>query len=350
VSTSGGRGAASPKVEQAAAAITKSQEQAYRDALDDLARSPAIRQRLERNARKVRRAAPAVRAVSFNEFLAMQIAPRVKILTPWLEAQGIYMGHSPRGVGKTFMGLYIGYAVASGGSLFSWTAPEPRGVLYLDGEMPACVLQERLALIARSSDFEPRAPLRIITPDLQDMVLPDLATPEGQQAIDAHIDADIGLVILDNLSCLVRSGEENAAESWQPLQTWMLDLRKRGRSVLFFHHSGKAGLQRGTSRREDVLDAVLALKRPALYSPEDGCVFELHFEKARGLYGDALKPFEAKLEQIADGHLAWTTRTLEKRIREQVIELLDGGMKQADIARSLGINRSTVSRYAKENS
>ena len=66
-------------------------------------------------------------------------------------------------------------------------------------------------------------------------------------------------MILDNLSALCVSGKENEGESWLPVQRWALRLRQRGISVLFVHHAGKGGAQRGTSRREDLLDVVINL-------------------------------------------------------------------------------------------
>jgi hypothetical protein len=78
---------------------------------------------------------------------------------------------------------------------------------------------------------------------------------------------DFDLIVLDNLSTLVRSGRENESESWLPVQEWALQLRKRGKSILFVHHAGKTGQQRGTSKKEDVLDTVISLKRPKDYSP-----------------------------------------------------------------------------------
>ncbi len=289
-----------------------------------------------------------VRSVPLDKFLGLEFPPRPKIVDPWLDAQGLYMLHSRRGTGKTMLGLYLAYATASGGSLFSWTIPEPRGVLYVDGEMPAVVLQERLACIASSVDYECQAPLQIITPDLQELGIPDLTQTEGQNAINEHIDDSIALVMLDNLSALCRTGEENSAESWQPMQTWALDLRKHGKSVLFMHHSGKSGLQRGTSRREDVLDAVIKLRQPSNYSQQDGCVFELHFEKARGLHGEAVAPFEARLTETLDGRWMWATRSLEDSTRECALQMLDDGMRQSEVAHELGIHRSTVCRYAKD--
>ena len=110
------------------------------------------------------------------------------------------------------------------------------------------------------------------------MGLPDLASDEGQAAIEAAL-GDAKLVVLDNLSSLVRSGRENEADTWQPVQDFLLRLRRKGVSVLLIHHAGKGGQQRGTSRREDVLDTVISLRRPADYQPSEGARFEVHIEK-----------------------------------------------------------------------
>ena len=298
--------------------------------------------------RQAAREAGQLRAIDLSEFLEMELPARENVLAPWLPSQGLAMIHAPRGVGKTFLAISIAYAVASGGTFLKWTAPTPRGVLFIDGEMPQVVMQDRFAAVATSVDYEQQVPLRIITPDQQNYAMPDLATPEGQEAVNAHITDDISLLIADNLSSLIRSGKENEAESWEPVQTWALGLRKLGKSVLLIHHSGKAGQQRGTSRREDVLDTVIALKRPAGYNPQDGAVFEVHCEKARGIYGQDTTPFEAKLTTDHNGHQVWTTRTLEDTKRQRVFELLDAGMSQADMARELGVNRSTISRLVKK--
>jgi len=163
--------------------------------------------------------------------------------------------------------------------------------------------------------------------------------------INNHISDDIKLVIVDNLSCLVRSGKENEGETWQPVQSWALGLRKRGVSVVFLHHTGKGGLQRGTSRREDVLDTVIHLKRPSEYSPKDGAVFEVHFEKARGIFGEEAEPFEAALIQDENGLFLWTTRSLEVSTYGKVIRLAKEGLNQKEIAEELKINKSNVSRH-----
>jgi hypothetical protein len=289
-----------------------------------------------------------IAVVDAATFLQMQLPERELLLSPWLPAQGLAMVYAPRGIGKTFFALNVAYAVASGGGFLGWKASAARRVLYLDGEMPANVMQERLADIVRQHTAEaPPDNFQIVTPDLQPLsATPNLSSVEGQSQIDPLL-ADVALVVIDNISTLCRGGVENDAESWLPVQNWALRLRSRGISVLFVHHAGKGGNQRGTSKREDVLDTVINLKRPADYSPEDGAKFEVHFEKARGFTGTDAEPIEASIAQSLGDGLTWCWRPLEDSTFDRVIELHREGLQQVDIARELEVNRSTVSRHLK---
>src|SRR6516165_8627288 len=80
---------------------------------------------------------PRLRTLTAAEFLALDLPPRELIVDPWMPTQGLAMIHSARGIGKTHLALGIAYAVATGSMLLGWTVPEPRRVIYLDGEMPA---------------------------------------------------------------------------------------------------------------------------------------------------------------------------------------------------------------------
>ena len=86
---------------------------------------------------------PTVHAVTIEDLLALEIPPREYILEPILREKDVAMAHAKRGVGKTQFLLNVGVAVASGGTYLTWTAPRPRPVLYIDGEMPARTMQER---------------------------------------------------------------------------------------------------------------------------------------------------------------------------------------------------------------
>jgi putative DNA primase/helicase len=112
------------------------------------------------------------------------------------------------------------------------------------------------------------------------------------------------------------------------------------------HHAGKNGEQRGTSRREDVLDTSISLRNPGDYLKTQGARFEVHLEKRRGIHGDAAKPFEALLE-TRDGACMWTMREIEDVNLARVTALLDDGLSLRDIAEETGITKSTVHNIKK---
>ncbi len=290
--------------------------------------------------------AQKIRPITIYDFLKREFPPRQNILDPWLPGQGLVMVYAYRGVGKTYFALGVGYAAICGGQFLTWTAPQPSGVLYIDGEMPGPVMQERLSMIVANSELEPRAPFMLLTPDLQPEGMPRLDTTEGQATVESILTPEIKFIIVDNISTLT-SARENEADGWTPIQAWALRQRAKGRAVMFIHHSGKTGTQRGTSRREDVLDTVLSLKRPIDYEPSMGAVFEIHFEKARGLYGDDVSPIEARLSTDDNNNMAWLTRPVEACNYDRVVELLKAGLTQKEVAQELNLNKSTVSRHAK---
>ncbi|MDP3028606.1 MAG: AAA family ATPase [Deltaproteobacteria bacterium] len=295
------------------------------------------------------RTSPQLKVVTIHELLQTNLPERESLLHPIILTQSISMIHSWRGLGKTHVGLGIAYAVSSGGKFLKWEVPEPRGVLYIDGEMPASALQKRLAEIVEASDTEP-APdyFRIITPDLQESgAMPDLSTPEGQTAVDAMLTPQTALIIVDNISCLCRTGRENEAESWVSVQGWALRQRAAGRSIIFIHHSGKSGEQRGASKREDILDLVLKLKRPVDYEQSQGARFEVVVEKGRHLLGPDAESFEAQLSTNAAGLQQWLFRDLAQATYSRVIALAGDGLTQKEIADELGINKSNVCRHWK---
>jgi putative DNA primase/helicase len=296
----------------------------------------------------MREVLPRLRPLTAAEFLMLDLPPRSLILDPWLPTQGLAMIHSARGVGKTHLALGIAYAVATGGGLLGWNAPEPRRVIYLDGEMPAATMQKRMAAIIAGSNGNPPSDdyLRLLSADITEGGLPDLSLAEGQAEVDAAI-GQAELVIVDNISTLVRSGRENEAEGWLPVQGWALGHRRAGRSVLFIHHAGKGGLQRGTSRREDVLDTVIGLRRPTDYSADQGARFEIVVEKGRGIHGDDARPIEARYEE-RDNAAIWTRTEIADADVTRVADALNGGLSIREVADELGMHKSKVERLKKK--
>lgn len=284
----------------------------------------------------------SLRVVSLDELLDLTLPERKMLLSPFLPRQGLVLLVAKRGVGKTHVALGIAYAVASGGTFLNWAAPDAKKVLYVDGEMPAVLMQERFHMITTMNTKHP-APdfLKLLTPDLQDRVMPNFSCQDGRDEIEPLLE-EADLIIIDNISCLFRSGSENESESWQEAQEWALDLRRRGKSVLFVHHAGKNGTQRGTSKREDILDTVIMLKHSDDYKPEEGARFEISFDKARHFSGDDARSFQAQLK-TENGITGWKISDAPEEEEIQLIATMRNEKKTIkEITRETGLSKSQV--------
>ncbi len=291
-------------------------------------------------------ALPAATLVAADTLARADLPPPQRLLDPLLTSRTLTLLHGPRGLGKTFVALSIAWAVASGGPFLGWRAPEPRRVLYIDGEMPIYDMGQRLKLFGP----EPPPLLEFLMADLNEK-LPDLGEPEGLTWLVKHALLSTGegetprlrpkLLVLDNLASLV-GRRSNDPDRWTALQDFLVGLRRRGVSVLVVHHTNKRGGQRGTSRREDVLDLVLALRRPPDYRPSDGCHFDLYVEKARGLQGGDTEPVRARLITPPDGPAHWQWQSLEQHELARAADHFRQGHSADTVAELLGVSRSTA--------
>jgi hypothetical protein len=292
----------------------------------------------------------AIVAVDVADFVKVEIPEREYVLSPWLPEKGIAMLGAERGVGKTHVALSIAHAVATGGTLFDWQAPKPRGVLLIDGEMPMETMQDRLKAIIAGTGVSPESGFfKLITPDFQESGMPDLSTPEGQASIEPHLE-NVGLVVADNISTLCRTGEENAAEGWLPSQDWSLSLRRRGISLVWVHHTGRNGNMRGTSKREDILDTVILLEKPTGYKPEEGARFKVTYLKNRGFMGDDASSFETQYS-VDDGKANWVCRPTNYDMEvAQIAELVNNnpGISLRKIEDEIGFGKNKAGRLRNE--
>jgi AAA domain/DnaB-like helicase N terminal domain len=286
--------------------------------------------------------------VDLSELCAMDLPARTFVLEPILPVKSIAMVYSWRGGGKTYFMLYLSYAISVGKlKVFNWKIPEARPVLYVDGEMDSTELQERAQkiVIGNASHVPDPGMMRFITPDLEEHT-PEILTADGRRRIEDQLRGG-ELLVLDNLSSLVPSGEERETEEWAIVQEWLLKLRRCGYTTVFCHHAGKGGGQRGTSNREDLLNLVINLRRPPDYSPEDGLRAEVHCEKARGQVGLAVQPFEVRLDEDDRRHLVWTTKPLKEQLERRAAGMFTAGDKNREVSEVLNLTRWQVHRLRK---
>ena len=283
--------------------------------------------------------------IEFPALLALTI-PERKCHVPWLPEGGIVMAYGPRGIGKTFFTLGLATALTTGKDFLRWPVTAPVGVLYVDGEMSLHELRTRTTALMGNP---PKALLHFLSGERvyheleRDLVLTGEAMRNAVVTfLTAH--PDIRVVILDNVSCLFPGINEDKKQAWEPISAWLVRLRHRGLATVLVHHGGKSGEQRGTSGREDALDAVIQLSRTAGYEAQEGCHFELRFTKARSVKGEDVSPLDVKITE-AGGALQWTFKALEESKLDQAKRLFDEGVTSPTaLAEELGVTTGYASK------
>jgi hypothetical protein len=267
---------------------------------------------------------PEIIVEDMYEIADLEIPERELVIDPWLKERQLGLVFAKRGVGKTYFCLSVACAVATGTDLFGWEIPKARRVLYIDGEMDLADLRLRIAgiLAGRNAQLE-EGKLSILSRDRMMMLgkrLNYLTESTVREAVLNAIPEGTELVVLDNLSCLV-GGEENDSQAWDAVQDFILALRFRGIAVVMVHHAAKGGQQRGTSRREDVLDFSIKLESPHDTEEDDpGGRFKVVWSKRRGFSGKDAPSFEARLDVQEDGTVVWTQAEADATQTDRVIE------------------------------
>jgi putative DNA primase/helicase len=218
--------------------------------------------------------------------------------------------------------LGIAHAAATGGSFLGWHAPRPHRVLYLDGYTAPAEMKRRLMLFGPPPDS-----LQFSLAAYDTAPVRDLTELESQARLMAGWRRP-ELVVLDDLTSL--AGPHGAAERWNALQRFLLLQRRLERAVLLVHEVAVLG---------DVLDVVLAARRPAEWQASNGARVEIHVEKARGLDGEMFAPIEAALR---DGSWHWHYTQPPQFMNG--VALLESGLSAEAMGRVLHVSRATAFR------
>jgi RecA-family ATPase len=196
--------------------------------------------------------------VTSSELHDLELIPRKNLLGDWFCEGDLGFIFAFRGVGKTWLALAIAQALSTGGKLGDWQALAPVKVLYVDGEMPPDLMRARCEGLRASN-----ANLEFLNHEIlfgRTGKTLNITSREVQQAITGRcVNTLAKILILDNLSTIASGMKENEADSWELVNNWLLDLRRRKIAVVIVHHAGRSGEMRGTSKREDNVFWIIAL-------------------------------------------------------------------------------------------
>ena len=289
---------------------------------------------------------------TLGEFLDQPVVEPDPLLAPWLKAGDQWMVHAKAGIGKTFFSLNVAWAVACGGKYLGWKAPEARKVLYVDGEMDRYDMFSRMQGIVGAARRDKAGDVEAgllnfqgfqATYQDQGNTFPDLATHEGLEILQEHAEG-MALVVIDNLSTTMRTGDENESAYWMNMQDTLVELRKQGTAVLLVHHSNKSGDQRGTSMRDVILNGKINLDTfKYLEDTKEGAQFVIKWEKARGLKGSQTKSVFTFLSEDKDGLPVWGT-VYEPERAADFVELVKSKQyrTQVEIGEVMGVGKTRV--------
>lgn len=267
-----------------------------------------------------------------TELINREIPAREVLLkqgeTPVLYEASLNQIFATRGLGKTNLALGLAGSLARGKAILRYTPAKACNVLYVDGEMPLVQLQERIRVfVGDVPNFR-----YVNAEDLPGCRIPSLSVKDGKgqtailEAVETH---EIQVLIFDSLATLFRF-ETNDEWSWIELEDFFKLLRQKYRlCVITLHHAGKAGLQRGHSRGDDLLDVSIKLEKFPEWEPGDGLVFQLKYEKVR--HGGYLESFDAALTEGK-----WEVNP-ERASTEEVKEMLNKGKGRPAIAKATGV-------------
>ena len=272
------------------------------------------------------------------------IPPRDKLLGDWLREGDLGFIYGERGIGKTWLVCAIAASVSAGHDLDSWGNHGSFPVLYIDGEMPLDLTRDRLKGLSPGNTH-----LSVLHHEVlynQAELAINVAASSVQRVItELCVIGKFKLLVLDNLSCLASGMKENDADEWEKLLMWLLELRRRRIAVIIVHHSGRSGLMRGTTKREDSAAWVIKVDQ-SNDDPEDSTAkFSSAFDKKPRSITQAewIRSWIFKTE-----HNQSVSFSCEEKSNEgKVLELIQNGLGSAtDIALELGLTKGTISKLA----
>lgn len=195
------------------------------------------------------------------------------IAEPVIAAKRSHAIFAPGGTGKSLLSLYIAAALATGRDPFHNTPVAPLDVLYLDYEMTADDLAERLEQMGYGAATDLSAFHYALLPSI-----PPLDVRAGGEAV-ARLAEMVGarLVVIDTFGRAVQ-GEENDSDTVRAYYNWTgIELKKRDIAVVRVDHAGKDTTkgQRGSSGKNDDVDVVWQMAR------KDGNTYTLTAKKRR---------------------------------------------------------------------
>ncbi len=274
------------------------------------------------------------------------------------------------GLGKTILGLAFAVGMACGTGFLHWRSSRPARVIYVDGEMPADLLIQRIADAAERID-RPDLIENLMVFSLEDAeaiadrwpalgMFEPLNTEAGQDFIKRLCTAlRPDVIIFDNVQALL-AGVQKEEETWIPVLPLVQWLTKQHIGQLWIDHTGhNADRQYGTAVKAWRFDVVgvLAPLPEGERDPHE-TAFTLSFDhpgKARRRTPENWAEFASHIIRLREGK--WTGEPVDseaatrKRLRGKVkpsVQLFHDALLSAIAAAATGRGQTAMFAWETE--
>ena len=307
--------------------------------------------------------AQGITALSLSEFVAKDYPPVHYVLYPLIATETISQIWAGPGVGKTWAALEMACCICNMQDFWKYKATQgqtPYPVLYVEGEMRASSLVNRLTLITQryfdsgktfNMDMFYIAP--IVEQPKQNFVM--LNEELGRKNVELKAEqitkkhGKKPFIFIDNVSCLTNIQEKDAVE-WQSFMGWLIKLRARGYGVIFLHHATKAGdTSSGSNFKERAVDLEMKLDIPEdkeKIEGQTGAQFKVSFPKWREFaHSPQATPFIACLNRST---CQWSVHNVSKKTKRIVEKAFKSGGGVKEVMTATGLSQAQVYRYKSE--
>ena len=207
----------------------------------------------------------------------------------WMSTTSRVLFSADTGLGKTNWGMAAAGHLGAGIDFLHWHIPHARRCLFIDGEMSARLLRDRIADVARRLGCIPPEVRFLSHEDVKDWQ--PLNTEAGQRYIHEIItQTGVEAVFFDNVMALIL-GDMKDEEAWRDTLPLVMQLTTRRVGQLWLHHTGHdASRSYGTKTREWRMDTVI--HGTSIQRPDADVSFQLEFKKARGRRPETRQDFQ----------------------------------------------------------
>lgn len=284
--------------------------------------------------------------LTLDEFIERNYPPIKYYMYPILSDECLGMIFALPGVGKSLFAMELAWRCSQGLDFmdFKFTeGVEAPPVLYVEGEMSARQIQDRLTMMIDRDSNQIKDIKNFYIAVLKEQpkqTFQKLKTPEGRLNVELKADeiykttGKKPIIFLDNVRFLMGNFNEKEGQDWIDFVLWLATLRAKGYSTYFLHHAVNTGEKAsGSGYQDSNLDVNIKLSKPDDNSKTDHdedhfTQIQFEFKKMRENVIGQMKPF---IMVVNKDNGQWSKFPVLNKTERKIKELLDSGKEAKDI-------------------